>query len=330
MSKNKKMFKNDKSVDLGELWIDKCAAEDLEDGRIPEKYLKHVKDFHKNGFTIFKQAVDPNTIDNIISDMNVYETYPEKIVMKNKGKYIDPTGVTNLKRGDRIVDLYGFSSHARKAIANEMVSGFLNLIFDEAPIAMQSISFQYGSQQAIHQDTAYVISDKPLSLAASWLALEDIQLGSGELIYYPGSHKFDHFFFEDQRKGWRPAVDGQEAHQAFLNSLHEQAKSRQINQEAFLAQKGDVLVWHADLAHGGAKIKDPSVTRKSLVTHFTPKSVKARYKQHIENIYFEYSYANNMLFSSRHYDLRKITESKEGSIIYDGGVTKKRMQSRQD
>jgi hypothetical protein len=31
-----------------------------------------------------------------------------------------------------------------------------------------------------------------------------------------------------------------------------------------------VLLWHADLAHGGSSIVTPGVTRKSLVTHYCP------------------------------------------------------------
>ena len=43
--------------------------------------------------------------------------------------------------------------------------------------------------------------------------------------------------------------------------------------ERFEANKGDLLIWHADLLHGGAKIENPSRTRKSLVTHFMPLGV---------------------------------------------------------
>jgi hypothetical protein len=40
-----------------------------------------------------------------------------------------------------------------------------------------------------------------------------------------------------------------------------------------VAKKGDVLIWHADLMHGGAPIEDPKRTRKSLVAHFMPLGV---------------------------------------------------------
>jgi ectoine hydroxylase-related dioxygenase (phytanoyl-CoA dioxygenase family) len=36
----------------------------------------------------------------------------------------------------------------------------------------------------------------------------------------------------------------------------------------FVARAGDVLVWHAQLLHGGYSIQDKQRTRKTLVTHY--------------------------------------------------------------
>ena len=42
-------------------------------------------------------------------------------------------------------------------------------------------------------------------------------------------------------------------------------------------RKGDVLIWSADLAHGGSPVTDRSLTRKSLVGHYCPKRVEPFY-----------------------------------------------------
>jgi len=47
--------------------------------------------------------------------------------------------------------------------------------------------------------------------------------------------------------------------------------------QRFLARKGDALIWAADLAHGGSPITDPRLTRRSLVTHYTPESTAPAY-----------------------------------------------------
>jgi ectoine hydroxylase-related dioxygenase (phytanoyl-CoA dioxygenase family) len=49
--------------------------------------------------------------------------------------------------------------------------------------------------------------------------------------------------------------------------------------KSFLGKAGDVLIWHADLAHGGAPIKNVGQTRHSLVTHFCPASDEPFYRR---------------------------------------------------
>src|SRR2546429_9350110 len=77
---------------------------------------------------------------------------------------------------------------------------FIKLIFERPVLAHQSLFFFKGSQQPIHQDTAFVRVSSPMELVASWTALEDIQPGSGELIYYPKSHQFPEFLFGGEYK----------------------------------------------------------------------------------------------------------------------------------
>jgi len=38
--------------------------------------------------------------------------------------------------------------------------------------------------------------------------------------------------------------------------------------KTFLAKKGDILIWHANLLHGGSPITNVALTRKSMVAHY--------------------------------------------------------------
>ena len=309
-------------MQFGPLWIDQ--PDWMSDPRYAAASAKQqglLKEFVDKGYLILKNAVSDDIVDQILADVRGIFDRPENYVLKSKGKYSDPSELKELTRGCRIIDLYAISAAAREAIMSSAVAEFLNLAFDEPPIAMQSLSFEYGSQQAIHQDTAYVVSGKPLSLAASWIALEDITPGSGELIYYPGSHRFRHFLFSGEHKSFVQTRDGQEQHQDFLKSLHDQAQEQGIKKDRFLAKKGDVLIWHADLAHGGSKISE-NVTRRSLVAHYCPQSVKARYRDVVKETYFELPHRNNGFFSCRHYDIRNVSDTEPGALIFDGGITK--------
>ena len=64
---------------------------------------------------------------------------------------------------------------------------------------------------------------------------------------------------------------------AHLKSLVERSGERGLPLQTFLPKKGDALIWSADLAHGGSQIGDPSLTRRSLVTHYTSASTKPYY-----------------------------------------------------
>lgn len=112
-----------------------------------------------------------------------------------------PPSMTNREGANRLLDLHAFSENARLAFAAPKVVEFLSAIFETKPKAFQSLMFWKGSQQAIHKDTAYVqIDGAPMHLAASWLALEDIAPGTGELEYYVGSHRAPDFLFAGKHK----------------------------------------------------------------------------------------------------------------------------------
>jgi hypothetical protein len=46
-----------------------------------------------------------------------------------------------------------------------------------------------------------------------------------------------------------------------------------LQKEYFYAKTGDLLLWHANLLHGGERIKEEGRTRKSMVAHYFAKDV---------------------------------------------------------
>jgi phytanoyl-CoA hydroxylase len=169
----------------------------------------------------------------------------------------------------KLLDVYAHSETARQIIFSAPILRFLTLVFERPVVAFQSLYFRWGSQQDIHQDTAFVKVSSPLEFAASWVALEDIQPGSGELEYYVGSHELDDYLFAKGQK-WMPLPFNAATYDGFIQSLAERSRQRALGRERFLPKKGDVLIWSADLAHGGSKEALPGITRKSLVTHYCP------------------------------------------------------------
>jgi ectoine hydroxylase-related dioxygenase (phytanoyl-CoA dioxygenase family) len=172
----------------------------------------------------------------------------------------------------KVLDTYVHVAAARSLIFAPAIEEFLRAIFEEGALAFQGLHFEKGSTQAIHQDTAYVVCEEPMKLCASWIALQDVVPGSGELYYYRGSHRLPDWVYSGEHKEYNGERDTHAEHLAHIQSLHDRSKERGLPLERFLPRKGDALIWAADLAHGGSPITDQSLRRRSLVTHYTPES----------------------------------------------------------
>ncbi|MCI0653522.1 MAG: phytanoyl-CoA dioxygenase family protein [Methylococcaceae bacterium] len=201
------------------------------------------------------------------------------------------------------------------AALHPSIASLLEIIFEEKPIATQSLLFERGSQQGIHQDPTYVVFDKPLFLAASWIALEDVRQGTGELIGWEGSHLIPPYLFSGKYKSWLSARDGLEQHKAYLNHIRTECEKLNCRRFHFLPKKGDVFIWINNFAHGGAAIKDEKKTRKSLVTHYTGKSILPNFA-HFTDLYKPVPVGNSGYISARHYDLKQPTDRLRDPVIF--------------
>jgi len=121
----------------------------------------------------------------------------------------------------------------------------------------------------LHRDSIVVPTPRFGHLVAAWIALEDIKPASGALVYVPGSQKLPfyefapgEYMFDGGRMGDREARVAMEFHA-------EESKRRGLEPRLFLAPRGEVLLWHSALLHGGAPVTDESLTRKSFVVHYS-------------------------------------------------------------
>ena len=275
---------------FGGLWIDRkdgpsVLARRRKRGSFSSEVANLVETFMREGRTIIRQAVPKETTSKIrVELLDYWNNPPEGAIVENwttegKQQFVAPD--VQLRNGTtKVLDFHAFSPTARKAIANPKTVEFLSAIFDAKPKAFQSLVFWTGSQQAIHKDTAYVkVAKEPMHLVATWLALEDVKAGAGALEYYLGSHRTPDFLFGGKFKWMEQAP---EDHDRFLKSLHDDAKTHGFRKEEFVPKEGDVLIWHGELAHGGSAITDPTLTRKSLVTHFTSEKNDPLYNQRLK------------------------------------------------
>ncbi|MEC7582890.1 MAG: phytanoyl-CoA dioxygenase family protein [Planctomycetota bacterium] len=262
-------------------WLDRMLQEiDREIEKVEEspaarlRLRQELLTYMHNGYVILEGAIEHKLIDAYLAD--VYDLFDDRrLNVKVSGHYQTYLSVHEYedsdyyKHGLRIIDFHNSSIAAKKISLHKRLTQFLKLVFRQQIVAMQSLTFMKSTQQEIHQDFAYVVAEIPSHLAASWVALEDIDPESGPLCYYPGSHTNQMF---DWGNGMFRTQESTGTDAEFAAHIHGACKDAGQKIEHFHPKKGDVLIWHGALAHGGALAKNPELTRKSYVTHYSTKA----------------------------------------------------------
>jgi len=131
------------------------------------------------------------------------------------------------------------------------------------PLVINTLLFERSSQQPAHFDTFFMPSRTPNKMCASWIAIDPVTETNGPLFYYPKSHLIEPFRFSS---GDVAAIDVEMA--AAGAHIERIIGEYGLEEMRFFPRPGDVLIWHAQLLHGGATIIDNQATRTSLVTHY--------------------------------------------------------------
>jgi SAM-dependent methyltransferase/ectoine hydroxylase-related dioxygenase (phytanoyl-CoA dioxygenase family) len=268
------------------LWPDQGNALDLIAGRrelgvITERQAEQLTHWISQGYVVLKGALSSDLLDRAEEEIDrAYRGEISELLFE-----CPELALGEIPFDDRIpqhpakaLDLHWLSPIIRELIFAPDLRCFLELLFERPVLATQSLSFLRGSAQAHHLDTLYVAYSLPMQFAASWIALEDVAAGAGELSYYAGSHKLPEHLFLDEYKSIRELMRMQRDSSLqqmvwrYEASLPELARAHEMSQQTFVAKRGDILVWHAGLVHGGMPISQER-TRKSVVTHYCPREV---------------------------------------------------------
>ena len=260
-----------------DLWLDQPDAhERIEDrlasGRLTadEASLLHV--FVDEGYMKFPLALDEEFCDGFDADVSrLWRERPDDLAVSPRGPE-GPTAFSDYEGpvrdpGYRIPDLHSHSEHALAIYLQPTIFRMVELIYDQPAVAFQSLYFEYGSQQALHRDPMFVVTDPPLHLLASWVALEDITPESGPLAYVPKSHRWPWFEFEPGSVvcGAKIPPAKRKEHGEWTRAM---LREQELEVIPFTCRRGDVFIWHGGLVHGGTPIDDAGKTRRSFVVHY--------------------------------------------------------------
>lgn len=266
-------------------WVDRDGFEDrlaerLEAGRLDDSEAEMLRNWNRDGYVVLPGKMDDELVSELLAD---YERYwrerPADVKMLVQG--IGETNFSDVPpRAElthhhyRVQDIQDRSRAARKMMLHARVVRALQLIFDETPVAMQSLFFEYGSEQRTHQDFPYVQAQNLSHLIGCWMACDNVDDDNGPLFYYPGSHRLPKFDWGGGSLAY--LNDDEQKVEHFADHLEAEAEKAGLERKVFHAERGDVFLWHGALAHGGSPVHKTEPTRRSLVVHYSTRTAYPR------------------------------------------------------
>jgi ectoine hydroxylase-related dioxygenase (phytanoyl-CoA dioxygenase family) len=283
--------------------------------RVKQARPDYSERFERDGFLVLERFFKPALCDRVAAEAESY--YARQNVP--------------ISRVDRTLNMHQECPTARKMLGDPALRDVVRNILGNEPFFLQSIYFHRGSQQSMHSDYIYMSTEPALQLCGVWIACEDVSPDAGPLTYYPGSHKIPINSVADyyeqnvesvraEIENDRPALElkygermkmtgesmlGCHFYDRWLSQLHSAVEQGGYQSLSFLPKKGDVIIWHANLAHGGSGIKDAERSRKSLVAHFLTEAVQK---------YYDMQYVNN----KSHIELKSIPKDRPAILQVRG------------
>jgi len=244
-------------------WLDRDGAPEAfassaDAASLPDGVAEKIPGWIEDGFMVLEGQISSELVDEAVADV---------------GRLLDQGVVSMHFRGEQVVrDSYEHSDPVRRMFTDPDIGRTLRFLFGRPAQLFQTIDFFKGSEQPMHSDAFHMTTQPPGYLIGGWIALEDVRPDAGPVYYLPGSHRLPYLMSEDLGVSGSafsiPLKD-----EAYGDRVAAAAKQAAVEPVDFLAKKGDVLLWHHNLMHGGRPVKDPDSTRRSVVAHYFAEDV---------------------------------------------------------
>mmetsp|Transcript_41629 Transcript_41629/g.61082 ORF Transcript_41629/g.61082 Transcript_41629/m.61082 type:complete len:452 (+) Transcript_41629:114-1469(+) len=218
-----------------------------------EKYIKSKYDFellHKNfiekGYIIYKPDIPESIIDDAAEFTKVCDKHSDQRDFHQ----------------DRFTDI----NSVRDIAQSYDIRSMLAVLHGYDPYPFQTLNYPRSSMARTHSDYIHFAAHPVALMSAAWTALMDIHPDAGPVFYYENSHKLPPFNMQDF------GLDDRTKHSLnyakYQDIMTATMKQQDYKYGEAVIKKGEVLIWSANLVHGGPLAKDPSLLRLSQVTHY--------------------------------------------------------------
>ena len=234
------------------------------------KYLKKIaSDMHEKGYTIINLNLSDRFINNINFDIS--KALEKGDIKKNPKIY-------HYNKFPRIVEAWKYSKNVAKLANNSKLNKILKFLYQSKPLPFSTINFIGGTEQPFHSDYIHFGSLPHKYLVGSWFALENTNKFNGALRVVPGSHKLPLIDYQDLKlKKPQNILELEKNYRVYEKYIKELIKVKKLKFKELYLKKGEVILWAANLLHGGSKVKNKRLTRRSQVVHFHFKNSEVYY-----------------------------------------------------
>lgn len=213
----------------------------------PANWITWATELQQKGYCIIKNAIDTKLIDKTIE--SIKHLFPEQAN----------------EESNRQLDLWKKNEDVKAIAVQKDILSFLAFAYGRTPLPFQTLNFKYGTQQCLHSDSIHFSSIPQRYMCGIWAAFEDLDSENGPLQYCEASHKLPIYNYTNLNIPF--SKRDYEYYPLYEDFIKELVKAEGFTVSELHIKKGDVLIWSANLLHGGKEITSKGRTRWSQVTH---------------------------------------------------------------
>lgn len=252
-------FKKDKNA-LSIPWVESPFFNELVKNN-PHPLNNMATEFHNNGYVKITPSITDREVDIIIKDVAMGIEGEKAILQDDIYKY---------NEAPRVFEGWRDIESVKQLTLQPEILDALEFLYNKTAYPFSTINFTKGSNQPLHSDAIHFHTIPQLWMCGVWIALEDVSEQNGALTVVPGSHKLPVFEYPDMNLPHPDDVENgkEENYRVYEEFVKDLVDASPLEKTTVPMKKGEVLIWAANLLHGGSEILDPNSTRHSQAIHY--------------------------------------------------------------
>lgn len=224
-------------------------------------------DLMRDGYAVVPAALPRSRCDALVAEIDAFKQRNAEAIAKNASDHGHLYRVANLH--------LAVTGLADAFAALDAPLAVCDRFFGSPTSLYTSLYYERGSEQDLHRDSPYFATKPAGRYLGVWLALDDVDAENGPLMVVPGSHALPPIDVEEMARRVFPDTAAipsisLEGWVAYQEAVKQQCSERGMASRQVHVSRGDVIIWHPELLHGGSPHHQRERSRRSLVMHVTP------------------------------------------------------------